>query len=126
MSNDNDNGGHGGHGGHCTHQDRSMMFPVSPLSWLQCGLLVDFIQDLQYLGQVVLGPLEFWLWLRWSLELTEPPANVDVISSVLQDTLWASCHFQGVDVNLVIIINVRYSFSSNNVNMSLFGRLHSK
>ena len=36
---------------------------VSPLSWIHCGLLVDFIQDLQYLGQVVLVGLELWLWL---------------------------------------------------------------
>ena len=91
-------------GVHCNHQDWPMMFPVSPLSWLHCGLLVDFIQDLQYLGQVVLVPLEFWLWLRWSL-VTEPPANVDIVSGVLQDTLWASCDLQGVDVNLVTIIN---------------------
>ena len=80
---------------------------VSPLSWIYCGLLVDFIQDLQYLGQVVLVGLELWLWLGWSLKclphITEPPVNVDVIPGVLQDTLRAACHLQGVDVNLIII-----------------------
>ena len=79
---------------------------LPPLSWIDCGRLVNLIQDLQYLGQVVLAGREVWLWLRWSLVkglpgITEPPVYSDVISGVLQDTLWASFQLQGVDVNLV-------------------------
>ena len=85
---------------------------TSPLSLLQRGGLVDFVQNLQYLGQpVVLVRLEVWLWLRLSLvkclpRITEPPLNVDLVSGVLQDTLGTSCHLQGVDVNLVIILSI--------------------
>ena len=37
---------------------------TSPLSWIERGGLVDFVQNLQYLGQpVVLAGLEVWLRL---------------------------------------------------------------